>query len=403
MAPKIKATAKVKEMMTVYYLTAKNAAFNNQKIGWITSGGPVELLLAFGVIPIYPENHSAMVAAVKMGGQLAAVAEGMGYSPDLCSYFRIDVGQAETGGGPIAGLPKPDLVVCANNICKTVTKWYEVQAAKYDVPMAMIDAPFVDGEISEAEVKYVAAQLREMVPLLERITGRKYDEEKFREVLFRSREAIQLWTECLEVCRTRPAPMSSFDSFFHMAPIVTLRGEQQTIDYYRTLLDELKEWAAQKIAAVEGERHRLLFDNIPMWYAVRHMFEKLAAHGTSVVTATYTASWAMERDMTEGDPFEAMAWNYLAPYINRGFEKRLDILEGLMKKFDCDGFLMHSARSCKAYSLGQYDLREALTARTGRPGVVIEGDIADERMWSEAQVDTRLEAFLEALDAAAAT
>jgi benzoyl-CoA reductase/2-hydroxyglutaryl-CoA dehydratase subunit BcrC/BadD/HgdB len=106
----------------------------------------------------------------------------------------------------------------------------------------------------------------------------------------------------------------------------------------------------------------------------------------------------MERDMTEGDPFEAMAWNYLAPYINRGFAKRLDILEGLIHKFECDGFLMHSARSCKAYSLGQYDLAEALTKRTGKQGVILEGDIADERAWSEGQAANRLEAYLEALD-----
>jgi bcr-type benzoyl-CoA reductase subunit B len=398
MAEKLKATAKVKEMMTVYYLTAKNAAFNNQKIGWITSGGPVELLLAFDIIPIYPENHAAMVGATKMGGQLAAVAEGMGYSPDLCSYFRIDVGQAETQGGPIAGTPKPDVLMCANNICKTVTKWYEVQAAKYGVPNLMVDVPFVEGEVTEAEVRYVAQQLREMVPRLEKLTGQKLDEDKFRTVLLRAREAINLWTQCLEVCAATPAPMSSFDSFFHMAPIVTLRGDVQPIEYYRLLLAELQDRVKRGVAAVDNERHRLLFDNIPMWYAVRYMFEKLAARGTSVVTATYTASWAMERDLTEGDPFEAMAWNYLAPYINRGFEKRLEILTHLMKKFNCDGFIMHSARSCKAYSLGQYDLKDALTARTGATGVIIEGDIADERIWSESQVGTRLDAFLEALD-----
>jgi bcr-type benzoyl-CoA reductase subunit B len=395
---KIKATKQMKNMMMMYYMTAKNARHNNEKVGWITSGGPVELLMAFDIIPIYPENHAAMVGATKMGGGLAEVAEGMGYSPDLCSYFRIDVGAAETQGGPIAGLPQPDLFVCANNICKTVTKWYEIQAAKYDVPLLMIDMPFVEGEITDHEIKYVAKQLQEMVPVLESVTGKKLDEEKFVGVLERSRDAIQLWMQCLNICAEKPAPMSSFDSFFHMAPIVTLRGDQRTIDYYQVLLKELKEMQAAGVAAVEGERHRLLFDNIPMWYAVKHLSDKMAERGAALVTATYTASWAMERDMTDGDPWEAMAYNYLAPYINRGFETRLDILEGLMKKYQCDGFVMHSARSCKAYSLGQYDLQEELTKRTGFPGVVIEGDIADERQWSEGQVDTRIEAFLEKLD-----
>ncbi len=395
---RIKATKHMKNMMMMYYMTAKNARHNDQKVGWITSGGPVELLQAFDIIPIYPENHSAMVGAVKMGGELAAVAEGMGYSPDLCSYFRIDVGAAETQAGPVSGLPEPDVFVCANNICKTVTKWYEIQSEKYGVPMLMIDMPFVEGEITATEVRYVAAQLKEMVPALEEVSGRKFDEEKFNQVLHSSRDAIDLWMKCLDVCAERPTPLSSFDTFFHMAPIVTLRGDRQATDYYEKLLAELIEMKAAGVAAVEGERHRLLFDNIPMWYAVKYLSDKLAAGGAALVTATYTASWGMEKDMTDGDPWEAMAYNYLAPYINRGFEKRLEILESLMKKYQCDGFVMHSARSCKAYSLGQYDLQEALTRRTGAKGVVIEGDIADERQWSEGQVSTRIEAFLEALD-----
>lgn len=396
---KIKATKQLKEMMMVYYLTAKNAANNNRKIGWITSGGPVELLLAFDIIPIYPENHGAMVGVTKMGGQLCGVAEGLGYSADLCSYFRIDIGQAETGLGPVAGLPRPDVLVCSNNICKTVTKWYEIQSRRYDVPMVMCDHPFVEqGEIKESDVKYVAAQYRELVSQLEQVTGTKLDEEKLFQVLEKSLQAVRLWEACLETLKNKPVPMSSIDSFFHMAPIVTLRGEQQTIDYYQILLDELKQRVEQGIAVVENERHRLLFDNIPMWYATKFLSQKLAASGTAVVTSTYTASWGMERDLIEGDPYEALAYNYLAPYINRGFEKRLEILTDLIGKFECDGFIMHSARSCKAYSLGQYDLSKALTKNTGAQGVVLEGDIADERMWSEGQAENRIEAFLEALD-----
>ena len=396
---KIEATKQLKEMMMMYYMTAKNARHNKQKIAWITSGGPVELLLAFDIIPIYPENHGAMVGATKMGGQLCSVAEGLGYSPDLCSYFRIDVGQAESGISPIAGLPEPDLLVCSNNICKTVTKWYEIQSRRYNVPMIMIDHPFIEGEMEPAAVRYVAEQLREMVTQLEQITGTKLDQEKFLAVAQRSVEGVRLWEKCLETCALKPAPMSSIDAFFHMAPIVTLRGDQQAVNYYATLLAELQARAEKGIGALENERHRLLFDNIPMWYATKYFYNKLGEYGAAVVTATYTASWGMEKDLTDGDFYEAAAYNYLAPYINRGFAKRLQILEGLLKKYHCDGYIMHSARSCKAYSLGQYDLRDELTTRTGVPGVVIEGDIADERQWSEGQVNTRLEAFLEGLDA----
>jgi benzoyl-CoA reductase/2-hydroxyglutaryl-CoA dehydratase subunit BcrC/BadD/HgdB len=123
---KIKSVAKMKEIMTQYYIEAKTAGQTGKKVAWITSGGPVEFLIAMDVIPVYPENHGAMIGASKMGVGLCEKAEEMGYSRDLCSYARSDIACATVNGGPIGGLPKPDFLVCCNNICGTVMKWYEV-------------------------------------------------------------------------------------------------------------------------------------------------------------------------------------------------------------------------------------------------------------------------------------
>jgi len=64
---KIKAVAKMKEIMTHYYIDAKTAEQSGNKVACITSGGPVEPLIAMDVIPVYPENHGAMIGASKMG------------------------------------------------------------------------------------------------------------------------------------------------------------------------------------------------------------------------------------------------------------------------------------------------------------------------------------------------
>ena len=64
---KIKAVKKMKEIMTAYYIDAKTAEQTGKKVAWITSGGPVEPLIAMDVIPVYPENHGAMIGASKMG------------------------------------------------------------------------------------------------------------------------------------------------------------------------------------------------------------------------------------------------------------------------------------------------------------------------------------------------
>ena len=51
----------------VYYSEAKSARLTRKKVAWITSGGPVEPLIAMDVIPVYPENHGAMIGANKWG------------------------------------------------------------------------------------------------------------------------------------------------------------------------------------------------------------------------------------------------------------------------------------------------------------------------------------------------
>ncbi|MEN6469663.1 MAG: 2-hydroxyglutaryl-CoA dehydratase, partial [Smithella sp.] len=64
----------MRDIMTTYYIDAKTAGQNNKKVAWITSGGPVEPLIAMDIIPVYPENHGAMIGASKMGVDLCKKA-----------------------------------------------------------------------------------------------------------------------------------------------------------------------------------------------------------------------------------------------------------------------------------------------------------------------------------------
>ena len=69
-----------------------------------------------------------------------------------------------------------------------------------------------------------------------------------------------------------------------------------------------------------------------------------------------------------------------------------------IKEYQVDGLVIHSARSCKPYSVGQYDLKRLLMERLEVPSVIIEADITDSRAYSEEQTRTRLEAFFEAVE-----
>ena len=393
---KIEATDRMKELMTKYYVEAKAAEGGGKPVCWITSGGPVEFLIAMDVIPVYPENHGAMCGAAKIAPGLAEVAENMGFSRDLCSYARLDIGGAVTGGGAIpGGLPKPDFLLCCNNICGTVVKWYEELSRIFEVPMFLFDTPFIHRSRPEHAAEYVREQCLELVAFLEEQTGRAFSLDRFAEVALLSVQGVELWKEILSAAESRPSPFTCFDAFIHMAPIVTLRGTQEVVDYYNVLKKEIYNRVERRIGAVPEEKYRLIWDNIPIWYEMRNLGGLFARNHACLVADTYTTAWAV--DIRLDEPLASMADAYTRVYLNISIDLMLEQLLGLIQRYSADGLVMHSNRSCKPYSLGQYDLARSVTERTGIPVLIIEADMTDSRVYSEAQVRERVEAFIESL------
>ncbi len=397
---KIKAVKKMKEIMTMYYIEAKTAGQKGKKVAWITSGGPVEPLIAMDVIPVYPENHGAMIGASKMGADLCEKAETMGYARDLCSYARADIACATVDGGPIGGLPKPDMLICCNNICGTVLKWYEVQARYFKVPLFILDTPFNHTVYTKEAHRYIQRQLEEYLLFLETHCSQKMDYDRLADVGRLSIAGQRLWQQVLDTAACRPAPMSAFDAFFHLSLIVTLRGTQTVVDYYTELLDEMKARVGQGIGAVAQERFRLLWDNLPIWFRTRWLSEKFAAHGACLVADTYTSSWAGSlKYLDESDFLGSMAEGYSRIYINIGTDQMAERVIEMIAKYRADGLVLHSNRSCKPYSLGQYDIQRIVQQRLAIPTLLIEADMSDARNFSESQIETRIDAFMEILKA----
>jgi benzoyl-CoA reductase/2-hydroxyglutaryl-CoA dehydratase subunit BcrC/BadD/HgdB len=360
----------------------------------------VEPLIAMDVIPVYPENHGAMIGASKMGADLCETSEKMGYSMDLCSYARADIACATVNGGPIGGLPKPDMLVCCNNICGTVLKWYEIQARYFNAPLFIFDTPFCHTEFSAEAEAYVIQQVKEYIHFLETVCQKSFDPDKMNTVGRLSIEAQRLWQAVLDAATHRPAPISAFDAFFHLALIVTLRGTESVVDYYRMLLDEMNERIENSVGAVPHERYRLLWDNIPIWPRMRWLSEKFASLGACLVADTYTSAWTGTLKYIEEDDFlSSMAKGYTRIYLNIGVDQMAQTVLEMIDKYHIHGVVMHSNRSCKPYSFGQYDILEIIQKKKKIPTLVIEADMVDERRFSEGQIETRIDAFMEVLAA----
>ncbi|MEZ5184922.1 MAG: 2-hydroxyacyl-CoA dehydratase family protein [Candidatus Nanopelagicales bacterium] len=401
MNPAPRSLVNVKELMSAHYLKGRYAP-GVHKVAWVTSGAPVEVLQALGYVLIYPENHAALCGARKMGAELCQAAEDEGYSKDLCSYVRTDLGSIATGKTPVGRLPPPDLLLCCTNICQTVKYWYEVLAEHFDVPLVVIDTPFLYEDAHDHQVEYVRRQLEEeLVPTAEQVAGRLLTDKALHKTTQQAQTASNLWAEILDRSQTRPAPMTAFDGFLLMGPIVAMRGLPETTAYYEKVLAEMDERIAAGVGAIKDERHRVLWDNLPVWYRISRLSKTLAALGVNVVASNYTYAWAELADMFDpADPMVSAARTYLHPILNRSTSHKLAGMRRMIDDFDLDGVILHSDRSCKPYSLGQIDERDRIVEQAGVPAILLEADHNDARVWADEQSAGRIEAFVEMMEAA---
>jgi benzoyl-CoA reductase/2-hydroxyglutaryl-CoA dehydratase subunit BcrC/BadD/HgdB len=397
LGPPLESLSKLKELMITHYYQARYAD-GAVPVAWVTSGFPVELLRPWGFYIIYPENHGALCAARRMVPELSDVAEAAGYSRDLCGYARGEIGSVLSGRTPVGRVPKPDLLACCTNICQTVLYWYRALSRQLNVPLLLVDTPYVYGESTPHELAYIEAQLEEVSATAARITGRQIGPDAVMQALALGLDASLLWGNCIASGKNKPSPWTAFDGFIHMAPVVALRGTQACVNYYRLLSAELADRASRGIGGVRNEQHRLLWDNLPIWYRIRDLATSFAQAGANFVCATYTNAWAdTAQDIDPRQPIASAARAYANIILNRDLKNRIRLMVRMAREFSVDGVVLHSDRSCKPYSIGQVDLKEKLAQELGVPVLMLDADHADPRSYTEEQVSLRAQAFLETL------
>ena len=395
------ASKKMRGVMGQYFMELMGPEATGTKIAWCTSVGPAELLRALGFQVYFPENHGAMLGATRMATDLIPEANARGFSPDICSYLTSDIGSYLKGESPfnkmkLPGPPKADVLVYNTNQCRDVKDWFQFYAREWDVPCIGVHTPRAIGEVDETITTGIAKQIKALVPTLEGIIGHKLDHDKLKEVVTLSMKCTELWKEILQTAATAPAPITFFDDTIQMGPAVVLRGTQAAIDYYDILLAELKQRLADGVGAVEGETHRIYWEGMPIWGKLKSLAMQFVELKSAVVASTYCNSWVFEA-LDPDKPFESMARAYSELFICRSDEPKEAYMERMIETFNVDGVLYHNAKTCPNNSNSRYDMPQRLQTKTGKPFVIIDGDLNDLRLYSEEQTRTNIEAFIEQL------
>ena len=217
------------------YNDTMEAKARGEKIGWATSLFPQEIAETLGLHIVYPENHGAAIAAKKLAAPFLEYAEAHDCNNDLCSYAKIDIAYADIFDcSPASNMAKPDFLLIGNNGCNEITKWFEVIGRKLEIPTFMIDFTYNHMPyVTDSRVQYIKAQIEQVIEALSAFTGTTWDPDRFAEIMRVSTENRNLWEQVADYLELQPSPLSGFDLFNYMRPMVFTRGRRETDEMKR--------------------------------------------------------------------------------------------------------------------------------------------------------------------------
>lgn len=378
------------------FADAIEAKKEGKPVAWVSSNFPVEIPETLGLATAYPENQAAGIAARGAGERMCEVAEADGYSNDICAYARISMAYAKLKECPEQDVAMPDVLLCCNNICNCMIKWYENLAIELNIPMILLDIPFnPDYEVSQAEIDYVSAQFWDAVHTLENLFDLKWSDERFKEVTGFSCRSSRAWLDATAQAKYTPSPFNGFDLLNHMAVMVTARGKEAAGEAMEQLLKEYKENHENGTSTYRGEeKYRVMFEGIACWPYLRATSHGLRDRGINMVTTIYADAFGFDYHS-----FDEMIAAYCSVPNAINLEKSRDKRIKLCKDNNVEGLLVHTNRSCKLWSGFMSEMSRQIGEACGIPATSFDGDQADPRNFSEAQYDTRVQGLMEIMEA----
>jgi benzoyl-CoA reductase/2-hydroxyglutaryl-CoA dehydratase subunit BcrC/BadD/HgdB len=356
------------------------------KLAWCGVVAPFDLLNAMGVTSCFVEFVGAMLASTGMVGEFIETADQQGFSSDACSFHRSVLGAAARDAMPV-----PDILIGTTNPCSGGLAVIENLARHFVKPLFVLQVP---QDESGGNVAYLADQIRAMTRFVTDHTGLPLDQEKLRRAIENTNRVHAVGSEVYRLARQVPSPASSRDLNNFGIVMALFLGTDGAVEVAEAYRDAFRQRIAAGKSGVPGERIRLLWIQNRMQF--RHPLEKMIEeqYGASIVIDELNDfNWD---PIDPDDPFPGLARRSISIPFNGTIETRIAHLQKLARDYRVQGAINPCNWGCRQGTGGR-GLIEAGLAGIGVPVLNLEVDCVDDRKFTEGQVRTRLEAFLEML------
>jgi len=363
---------------------------------WYNLGFNPELIFALGGVGNISIAECAALSSI-VGDQADTetyidIAEAHGYSSECCSADKGGM------GGVIKGLyPDPCCMVGINTPCDSQVSVVSGMAEQRNkTPLFVIDVPPYD---DERTFKHVAGQLRELIPFLERHTGRKLDWDRLKSVCDctnRTSEYLWQWMDWRSCAPTmQPSKLCAMTMVLMIAFTGSVWGE----NIARALAEDIRDKVQSGVKYFD-EKVRAIWYQDPVWWDIQlydwmeselglvipmDIFGYYAAEGIIDTSSEETILYGLARRMVNCHPMSRQFRGTMKRYIE-------DFMF-LHEKFKADCGIMAGHIACK-HSWGGIGLFKEACKKAGIPLLVFEFDMFDSRILPYKQLQFEISRFV---------
>jgi len=396
-------------MVDKHWAELRTAKERGERVGWCS--GPMFIFpYAMDMKCHFMAGYAAYCAGRGAAEQVLEAAESVGELLDTCSYHRLHMGMAAAieKNIPVKEevlLPMPDLLIIGR-FCTEMSHYAEGLYRRYSTPVVAVDMPPPQDKEDIARLeKYVEGQIRgSLIPEIERVCGRPFDYDRMSEILSVLKQACTLRNECWEFAKVNPTPWTLWDYGVSIAPIFYMMGKPESVTYYTKLRDELAERVEKKIPVMlpDGENYRLYWDSWLPWAFLGKIIRSFTKFGAVPICGRYPWEFFDHPEDIEPEPDPVRNWvqlYYTKSHIayHASTKGGIDLISKLVEDYSIDGLVMLASKTCRFWQ-GQVPIINHIEKKYGIPGILLEIDQADASFYSDAQVDTRLQALFEMID-----
>ena len=114
-----------------------------------------------------------------------------------------------------------------------------------------------------------------------------------------------------------------------------------------------------------------------------------------MVAETFSHVWTGSLDFSK--PYESLARKHLSNMSNCTIERRMELIEDLVKDYGANGVILPTNWGCRMMTIGETLVKKRIIETTGVPSLILDMDSTDWRNYSEYRVKTKLETYLKTL------